>query len=190
MTNTTATWTVWTSHDRAHAPTPTAQTVTRDRAVELVTELQANGQADAYALDTSCDDNVPDNVAIYDGPTVAVTDVESMLHLPSVKKFRTGEDGTLVRIDYRYDPYYPHVSGPLLHFQLPDGRTVLTAPDGDGGFQLAWADTLRYANGQVDDGAIEVIHLMWGEITEAFHTLTRRLLDAAIIDLGDALSTP
>lgn len=120
--------------------------------------------------------------------TVTVIGFESVLDLPSVKKFRNGEDGTLVAIDYRYDPHYPNLSGPVLHFQLPDGRTVLTIPDGDGSFDLFWMETQRYTNGGLDAGAWEVLHMMRSEIVTAFDRLSRQFLVAACANVGHAMT--
>lgn len=190
-----ATWTVWGGPDPAEDPMPLVSDVTREVAAEQVDVLHAQGHTKAYAVDTAAnadsgvndDDEPDDRGTFYDGPTVTVDGFESLLNLPSVRKFRTGEDGTLVAIDYRHDTIYPQLSGPELHFQLPDGRTVVTVSDGQGSFDLAWKDG-PLANGEVDEGAHEVLHMMRGEIAAAFDRLTRQFLAAAVTNVGQALT--
>lgn len=182
------TWEVWGSSDPTTDQQPVESNVTRERAVELVNELQANGYSTAYAVDRAREDDDP--ATFYHGPTtVTVTGFESLLDLPSVKQFRTSEDGTLLAIDYNYAEGYPHLSGPVLHFQLPDGRIVITVPDGDGGFDLAWKENgMRTASDEVSPLAWEAIHMMRGEIDAAFDRLTRQFLVAAVANVHQALT--
>lgn len=175
----TDTWEVWGSTDPGQDPMPIELDITRDAAITRVDELLAQGHPNVYA--TNYDET-------YDGPTVTVDGFESLLNLPSVLKYRDGEDGRLVAIDYRHDPIYPQLSGPLLHFQLPSGTVVVTVPDGDGSFDLAWKDGPIASD--IDEGAREVLHMMRGEIVAAFDRLTRRFLSAAVTSAAQAFTNP
>lgn len=118
---------------------------------------------------------------------VTVPAVEAELDLSAVRQFGNGQDGRLIAIGYVHEPYYPHLSGPVLHFQLPDDRIVLTVPDPDG-FRLVWKDNQELAT--VDEGTAEVVHLMWGQVNAAFQSnLLEAFGTAAVKALASALST-
>lgn len=200
-----ATWQVWGSYDPAEEPRLLLSDLVREVAVRQVDHLHAQGHANAHAVDTAANDDSDDTdepddrgTPFYDGPVVTVDGFESLLNLPSVEKFRTGEDGTLVAVHYNFAPGYQHQNGAVLDFQLPDGRVVRVARDGDGGLDFMWRDggtqnmfgdlMLKRAEG-LDDGAIEVLHLMHDEIDSAFDRLLRQFFVAACTNVRDALTT-
>jgi len=118
---------------------------------------------------------------------VTVPAITVELQLSDLARFGDGENGRLIAISYQHEPFYPHLSGPVLHFQLPDGRVVLTSPDPDG-YELRWQDGKR-AQGSVDAGAAEVLHLMWDQVDASFQdTLLGTFGDAVVRALSDTLS--
>lgn len=118
---------------------------------------------------------------------VTIPAVKAKLDLSAVREFCKGEDGRLIAIGYVHEPYYPHLSGPVLHFQLPDDRVVLTVPDPDG-FRLVWKGSNEAAT--VDKGADEVLQLMWDQVNAAFQSnLLEAFGTAAVTALASALST-
>jgi hypothetical protein len=118
---------------------------------------------------------------------VVVPAIEAHLDLSAVRRFGTGRDGRLVAIGYVHEKYFPNLSGPVLHFQLPDGRVVLTWPDTDG-YNLIWKETQERA--EVDEGAAEVLHLMWDQVNASFQgELLNFFGHAAVEAIAEAVCT-
>ncbi len=124
---------------------------------------------------------MPDNAT-----TITIPAIEVEIDLSNVRQFRNGSDGRLIAISYSHEPYYPSQSGPVLHFELPDGRVVVTMPYED--FELRWKDTNQRA--VVDEGAAEVVHILWDHVNGSFQdVLVEAFGKAAARALAKAFSS-
>ncbi|WP_018685330.1 hypothetical protein [Actinokineospora enzanensis] len=110
---------------------------------------------------------------------VVVPAVDAQLDLSAVRRFGTGQDGRLIAIGYVHEDYFPNLSGPVLHFQLPDGQVVLTWPDTDG-YNLIWKESQERA--EVDEGAAEVLHMMWDQVNASFQCDLMKLFGHAAVE--------
>jgi len=119
--------------------------------------------------------------------TITVSSVTAELDLDVVVQHADGPHGRLIAIGHQCEPYPPHVPRPVLHFQLPDGRVVLTCPDTYGDYRLVWRDTKGAA--RIDDDLTEVLHQMWWQVNDGLqNTLLPEFADAATRALSDTLS--
>lgn len=117
---------------------------------------------------------------------VTVPALHAQLDLSAVQQFANGTDGQLVAIGYAHAEYFPDLSGPVLHFRLPDGRVVLTQPDMDG-YNLIWKENRKRAD--VDEGVAEVVHVMWDQVNTSFQReLLKSFGRAAVEAIGHAVS--
>jgi hypothetical protein len=98
--------------------------------------------------------------------------VQAEVDLSSLRRYAVSEDGRLISISYQHEDYYPHFSGVVLHFELPNGRVVVTYPDPDG-FTLLWREDMTPAD-DVPDGASDVLHAMWDQVNAAIETTLRQ----------------
>ena len=118
---------------------------------------------------------------------VVVPDVDAQLDLSAVRQFGNGRDGRLVAIGYVHEAYFPSLSGPVLHFQIPDGRVVLTWPDPDG-YHLIWKENQEPA--EVAEGAAEILHMMWDQVNAGFQRELLKLFGHAAVEaIAKAVST-
>ncbi|CAL9677539.1 hypothetical protein SUDANB95_07864 (plasmid) [Actinosynnema sp. ALI-1.44] len=99
---------------------------------------------------------------------VTVPAVRANVDLTPLLSYLDGEDGKLVEITFHHEPHYPHLSGPVLRYRLPDGRVVRTQPTIEG-FDLCWDDTRQEA--VIDAGASEVLHTMWDALNTALQKM-------------------
>ncbi|WP_158886214.1 hypothetical protein [Amycolatopsis anabasis] len=119
---------------------------------------------------------------------VTIPAIEADLDLTWVRKYRDGVDGRLLAISYQHTSYFPGLSGPVLHYQLPNGRVVLTWPDPDG-HQFIYEDSQEPAQ-DLDEGAYEVLHGMWDDVRDSFQSvLLKAFGDAAVKAMLTAVST-
>ncbi|ONI88079.1 hypothetical protein ALI22I_20280 [Saccharothrix sp. ALI-22-I] len=116
---------------------------------------------------------------------ITVPAIDAELDVSAVQRFGNGEDGRLIAISYKHESFYPHLSGPVLHFRLPDGRVVLTEPNPDG-YDLVWEADQEPAT--IDPGAHEVLHMMWDNVnTAVLDVLSAKFGDAAVKALAESL---
>jgi hypothetical protein len=117
---------------------------------------------------------------------VTVPAVKAHLDLSAVRRFANGQHGQLVAIDYVHEEYLPDLVGPVLHFQIPDGRVLLTRPDEDG-YDLIWKETGEVA--VIDGDAFNVVADMWNEVNESFRELLKLFGRAAVETIAKAVIT-
>jgi hypothetical protein len=108
--------------------------------------------------------------AVSDDDSMEITVlVQADLNLSTLRRYAAGKDGRLTSISYQHEDYYPHLSGVVLHYELPDGRIVVTDPDPDG-YTLRWREDMTVAE-DIGEGAAEVLHEMWDEVNAAIETM-------------------
>lgn len=112
------------------------------------------------------------NTVVNQDSTPISVHVQAELNLSTLRSYAAGEDGRLISISYRHEDYCPHLSGVVLHYELADGRVVLTDPDPDG-YELRWREDMTSAH-DVPEGAAEVLHMMWDEVNAAIETTLRK----------------
>jgi len=77
--------------------------------------------------------------------------------------------GHVTGLGYHHQPYYPTQSGPVIEFELIDGRGLRIRPDGDQSCEAVWLDggsTLTPAerSAELDD----VMHMLWDAVNTAY----------------------
>ena len=120
--------------------------------------------------------------------TVVIDALTASADLSEFERIGNTKHGRVVMIGYRHEPFYPHLSGVELHFQLPDGRVALTSPTIEG-FDLIWRDTRTPA--VLDLHAGDVVNSLWDQLNTAFQeVLAPTLFDAATKAVVTALGGP